>query len=54
MESNHRYYLRRAVEERQAAQRSITPQAREWHHHLAQNFAARAAECEPTIVVAAA
>ena len=44
MESNQRFYMRRAAEERTAAIRAITPQAREWHHKLAQDFARRAAE----------
>jgi hypothetical protein len=42
MVSNERYYMRRAAEERTAAARAITPQAREWHSKLAQDFAARA------------
>ena len=42
MESNQRYYLRRAAEERTAARRAITAQAREWHSKLAQDFASRA------------
>ena len=42
MVSNARYYQRRAVEERMAAARAITPQAREWHSKLARDFAARA------------
>jgi hypothetical protein len=45
MESNQRFYLRRASEERTAAHRAITPQAREWHAKLAQDFAQRAVEC---------
>lgn len=45
MESNQRFYLRRAAEERTAALRSVTPQAREWHSKLAQDFARRAVEC---------
>jgi len=44
MESNQRFYLRRAAEERTAAIRAVTPQAREWHHKLAQDFARRAVE----------
>ena len=44
MVSNERVYLRRAAEERTAAQRAITPQAREWHAKLAQDFAQRAIE----------
>ena len=46
MESNHRYYHRRAIEERLAAQRAMTQQARDWHAKLAQQFAERAAESE--------
>jgi hypothetical protein len=45
VESNQRFYLRRAAEERTAAHRSVTPQAREWHSKLAQDFARRAIEC---------
>ena len=44
MESNQRFYLRRAAEERTAAHRAVTPQAREWHQKLAQDFAQRAIE----------
>ena len=44
MESNQRFYMRRAAEERTAAHRAITPQAREWHAKLAQDFAQRAIE----------
>ena len=44
MESNQRFYLRRAAEERTAAHRAVTPQAREWHQKLAQDFARRAVE----------
>ncbi|HVL78285.1 MAG TPA: hypothetical protein VM346_03255 [Sphingomicrobium sp.] len=43
MESNARYYYRRAVEERMAAQRAITEPARAWHAKLAEDFAQRAA-----------
>ena len=46
VESNQRYYFRRAAEERMAAQRAITDNARQWHARLAQQFAARAAEAE--------
>ncbi|MDQ4087898.1 MAG: hypothetical protein M3177_07820 [Pseudomonadota bacterium] len=45
MESNERYYRRRAVEERMAAQRAITEQARAWHAKLAADFAERAGNC---------
>ena len=44
MVSNQRFYMRRAAEERTAAQRAITPQAREWHSKLAEDFARRAVE----------
>ena len=42
VESNERYYRRRAVEERMAAQRAVTETARAWHSKLAQDFAERA------------
>jgi hypothetical protein len=42
MESNARYYRRRAIEERMAAQRAVTEQARTWHAKLAKDFAERA------------
>jgi hypothetical protein len=42
MESNERYYRRRAFEERMAAQRAMTEQARAWHSKLAADFAERA------------
>jgi hypothetical protein len=42
VESNERYYRRRAIEERMAAQRAMTEQARSWHAKLAEDFAARA------------
>ncbi|MDP9163678.1 MAG: hypothetical protein M3N06_06240 [Pseudomonadota bacterium] len=42
MESNQRYYLRRASEERTAALRSVTAEARAWHSKLAVDFAERA------------
>ena len=42
MESNERYYRRRAVEERMAAQRAVTETARAWHAKLAEDFAERA------------
>ncbi len=45
MESDARYYRRRAIEERMAAQRSVTEQARAWHSKLAQDFAQRADSC---------
>ena len=42
MESDSRYYRRRAIEERMAAQRAVTEQARAWHAKLAHDFAQRA------------
>jgi hypothetical protein len=45
MESNARYYSRRAVDERMKAQRAVTEQARTWHTKLAHDFAERAIEC---------
>lgn len=45
MESNERYYRRRAIEERIAAQRSVTEAARSWHSKLARDFAERAGGC---------
>ena len=42
MESNERFYRRRAIEERMAAQRAMTEQARVWHQRLAEDFAQRA------------
>ena len=54
MESNARYYSRRAVEERMKAQRAITEAARTWHAKLAQDFAERASACtSPTTAVSA-
>ena len=49
MESNERYYRRRAVEERMAAQRAVTETARAWHSKLAQDFAERACACTAVI-----
>ena len=49
MESNQRYYSRRAVEERMAAQRAVTEQARIWHAKLAADFAERASASTATI-----
>ena len=49
MESNERYYRRRAIEERMAAQRAISEAAKIWHAKLAQDFAERASACTSTI-----
>jgi hypothetical protein len=50
MESNARYYSRRAVEERMAAQRAMTDAARAWHAKLAEDFAQRAS-IQPNVAV---
>lgn len=50
MESNERYYRRRAVEERMAAQRAIGESARAWHAKLAEDFAQRAMACTGAVV----
>ena len=42
MESNERYYRRRAIVEKMAAQRAVTETARAWHTKLAEDFAERA------------
>lgn len=47
MESDHRYYLRRAAEEKRAAQRAITAEARERHRELAILFAGKAENRSP-------
>jgi hypothetical protein len=53
VESNERYYRRRAIEERMAAQRAVTETARAWHSKLAQDFAERAcANTAPVCAVA--
>jgi hypothetical protein len=49
VESNERYYRRRAIEERMAAQRAISEPAKIWHAKLAQDFAERASACTSTI-----
>jgi hypothetical protein len=53
VESNERYYRRRAVEERMAAQRAVTETARAWHSKLAQDFAERAIASTPSMCTAA-
>lgn len=42
MESDCRYYSRRAVQEKMAAARAMTQQARDWHHQLAEDYYRRA------------
>jgi hypothetical protein len=53
VESNDRYYRRRAVEERMAAQRAVTETARAWHAKLAAEFAARCIDCTATATATA-
>ena len=43
MESDFRYFTRRAAEERRRARFAITPEAQERHAELADMFAAKAA-----------
>jgi hypothetical protein len=53
MESNQRFYMRRAAEERTAAHRAMSEQARVWHAKLALDFALRAAaSAEPLAATA--
>ena len=42
MESDHRYYSRRAAEEQRRARHAITDEARERHHELAHLFTLKA------------
>ena len=49
MESNYRFYMRRASEERTAAHRAMTEQARIWHAKLAHEFAERAATSDTAL-----
>lgn len=51
MESNERYYRRRAVEERMAAQRAMTDVAKAWHAKLAEDFATRAMESSSAVII---
>ena len=44
MESDHRYYSRRAAEEQRLAARALTPEARERHRELAGLFEQKAAQ----------
>ncbi len=44
MESDFRYYSRRAAEEQRRARSAVTDEARERHRELATLFAAKAAE----------
>jgi hypothetical protein len=45
MESNHRYWVRRALEEHNAAARAVTPEARARRRALAEAFEIKAQLC---------
>ncbi|HEX8238468.1 MAG TPA: hypothetical protein VF574_01880 [Allosphingosinicella sp.] len=45
MESNERYYARRAGEEWRAVERALTPAAKARHRELAEAFQLKALEC---------
>ena len=47
MESNHRYYSRRAFMELQAAERAVTPEARARRSALAELFERKARQFQP-------
>jgi hypothetical protein len=47
MESNQRYYARRATEELLAAARAITPEAKARRRALAEMFSQKAQQCHP-------
>ena len=44
MESDRRYYSRRAAKETMAAARAVTARAQAWHKQLAEDFMRRAQE----------
>ena len=46
MESNQRYYARRAVEELRAAARAVTPEAKARRQSLAEMFSNKAQQCQ--------
>ena len=50
METNDRYYFRRACEEFAAARRAVTPAARERRRDLAENFLKRVHRLDATRV----
>ena len=45
VESDGRYYARRAAFEQTAAMRAVTPEARERRMQLAKHYASKAQEC---------
>ncbi|HZG09083.1 MAG TPA: hypothetical protein VEZ70_08905 [Allosphingosinicella sp.] len=54
MESNFRYYQRRAHEEMRAAARAVTPEAKARRRALAESFAQKASEYLPSTAIVAA
>jgi hypothetical protein len=50
MESNERFYARRAVEELRAAARAITPEAAARRQALAEMFSQKALQCRNGVV----
>ena len=49
MESNERYYARRAMEELRAFERAVTPEARARRLALAEAFQIKARQCGPNL-----
>ena len=54
MESNERYYARRAVEELRAADRAVTAEAKARRRALAEAFQAKARQCRREAMVSPA
>lgn len=54
MESNERYYARRAVEELRAADRAVTAEAKARRRALAEAFQLKALQCGGTAMVSPA
>lgn len=54
MESNERYYARRAAEELHAASRAVTPEARARRRALAEAFELKARQCGRAAMVSPA
>ena len=52
MESNERYYARRAVEEYRAEARAVTPEAKARRRALAESFECKARLCRPEMAEA--
>lgn len=54
MESNERFYARRASEELRAAERALTPEGKARRRALAEAFERKAEECRPVAMVSPA